>query len=286
MKKEAQLPPTERIEKIVAEIKKRTKKDAYKLIINPQLTPTVFDSKFGGLPYWDMSKPYPTSPDGKKMILLAQINFDKSDVKEPLPQSGMLQFFIAPDDVYGMNFDMPDAQDTFRVVYHKDIDTTVTAEQIRALGVSDASSDTDEYEYTPICQEVAVDIQDTISYMSASSYEFEDIVKSIAQDLYGDYKCKTYYDFLTKEENDYLFEEIDTIGHNMLGYPFFTQDDPRYNEEYRKYDTVLLQIDSEMADKGKDYVLWGDCGVCNFFISQEDLKNGDFSKVLYNWDCC
>ncbi len=284
--KKIPIPPTERIEKIVEKIKKRTQKYAYELIINPKRTPTIFDSKFGGLPYWDMSKTYPTSNNGEKMILLAQINFDKSNVKAPLPQTGMLQFFIALNDVYGMDFDTPDVQNTFRVVYHKNIDITVTAEQVLALGVSDAASDTDENEYTPICQEVAVDIKDKISYMSPSSYEFEDIFKSIVQDIYGDYKCKTYYDFLTKKEHDYLFDEIDTIGHNMFGYPFFTQDDPRrYNEEYQKYDTVLLQIDSEMGDNGKDYVLWGDCGVCNFFISQKDLENSDFSKVLYNWDC-
>jgi len=31
--------------------------------------------------------------------------------------------------------------------------------------------------------------------------------------------------------------------------------------------------------------MWGDCGVGNFFINIEDLKNLDFSDVLYNWDC-
>lgn len=33
-------------------------------------------------------------------------------------------------------------------------------------------------------------------------------------------------------------------------------------------------------------IMWGDCGVANFFIHPDDLKNKDFSKVLYNWDCC
>ena len=35
-----------------------------------------------------------------------------------------------------------------------------------------------------------------------------------------------------------------------------------------------------------DEIIWGDCGVANFFINQKDLENCDFSKVLYNWDCC
>ena len=32
-------------------------------------------------------------------------------------------------------------------------------------------------------------------------------------------------------------------------------------------------------------IMWGDVGVANFFIRLEDLKNRDFSNVLYNWDC-
>lgn len=69
-------------------------------------------------------------------------------------------------------------------------------------------------------------------------------------------------------------------GHKLLGYPSFTQSDPRY-DTYAKYDTLLLQIDSDGDD-----IMWGDCGVANFFINKEDLKNKDFSKILYNWDCC
>ena len=68
---------------------------------------------------------------------------------------------------------------------------------------------------------------------------------------------------------------------NVLGYPYFTQSDPR-NDNY--YDTVLLQLDS-ISDEDEDILLWGDVGIGNFFINWEDLKRRDFSKVLYNWDC-
>jgi uncharacterized protein YwqG len=33
-------------------------------------------------------------------------------------------------------------------------------------------------------------------------------------------------------------------------------------------------------------IMWGDVGVGNFFIDYNDLLKKDFSKVLYNWDCC
>ncbi|SUC47704.1 Domain of uncharacterised function (DUF1963) [Providencia stuartii] len=70
-------------------------------------------------------------------------------------------------------------------------------------------------------------------------------------------------------------------GHRIGGYPFFTQTDPReYRKEIQDY-VLLLQIDSDYETG----ILWGDIGVGNFFIHPEDLKNKDFSKVVYNWDC-
>ena len=68
----------------------------------------------------------------------------------------------------------------------------------------------------------------------------------------------------------------------MLGYPFFVQFDPRKSAKY--YDTVLLQIHSEMTDD-EDYMCWADGGVANFFINSEALAQRDFSKVFYCWDC-
>lgn len=38
--------------------------------------------------------------------------------------------------------------------------------------------------------------------------------------------------------------------------------------------------------RGYSIMLWGDCGVANFFINGAKLKQHDFSDVLYNWDCC
>ena len=67
----------------------------------------------------------------------------------------------------------------------------------------------------------------------------------------------------------------------MLGYSYFTQEDPRYNKKYIDYDTLLLQIDSE-----GEFVMWGDAGIGNFFIPKKSLIEKDFNNFLYNWDCC
>ena len=84
---------------------------------------------------------------------------------------------------------------------------------------------------------------------------------------------------LTSESYDGICALLRHDGSKMLGYPTFTQWDPRHEND--GFDTLLLQIDSNM----KQHIMWGDCGVANFFISSESLKRCDFSHVLYNWDC-
>jgi uncharacterized protein YwqG len=51
--------------------------------------------------------------------------------------------------------------------------------------------------------------------------------------------------------------------------------------KYKQF-RLLFQMDTD-DEVG---IMWGDSGVANFFIIEEDLKNKDFSRVLYNWDCC
>ena len=90
------------------------------------------------------------------------------------------------------------------------------------------------------------------------------------------------FDILTREDYDYLDNELSCYGHNMLGAPYFVQYDLRENPKY--YDTVLLQLHSELGAED-DYMCWGDGGVANFFINSEALARRDFSRVLYCWDC-
>ena len=247
--------PTERIAKMVEEIKRRTGQQAYALTVQPDRVPTLFDSKFGGLPYWDLQKPYPTDSRGEKLLLLAQINFDDAETESPLPQTGMLQFFIAPDDLCGLDFEAP---------------------AVRALGIP---QETGEEGYTPVCREAAVSVCREMCYMSPDSYLFDPLFRTIMQETFGEEIGEvSSYTILNGTERHYLYDALEVTGHRMLGYPFFTQSDPRaFTEPYQRYDTQLFQM---------DYVLWGDCGVGNFFIARADLEKRDFSSVLYNWDCC
>ena len=68
------------------------------------------------------------------------------------------------------------------------------------------------------------------------------------------------------------------MGNKLLGYPFFTQYDPR--DTKTKYNTLLFQLDSDNKN-----IMWGDFGVGNFFINNKDLENLNFSNVYFTWDC-
>lgn len=275
---------SERIRNIVSAIREKTAMSAYRLEIIEDSEPDIFDSKFGGVPYWDVRKDYPLDAQGRRMMLLAQINFTEAALKdERLPQRGMLQFFIASeDDVFGMDFEQPDSQKNFRVIFHEQIDLTVTKEQVMALDIP-VSTDTDTA-YSPVFVEAAVKIIETTAYMGPEDVMFDKTFRETVKEQTGeDIGSQSCYKYLDDEEYDYLYEILRSDGHRILGYPYFTQYDPR--ESVDVYDTLLLQIDSDMRES-RDYVLWGDCGVGNFFINGEALKKKDFSKVLYNWDCC
>ena len=279
---------TENAKKIIDQIKADTAVEAYRLTIQREAVPGLLDSKFGGTAYWNPRLPYPTDPDGVPMQLLAQINFDQFPAEAPLPSKGMLQFFIARDDVFGMDFDQPDVQKGFRVVYHPEIDPDVTMEQVAALEQAAFPPDSEREEdcfYTPVEKEAAIAVQKTTAYMGPYDFRFDQVFRRAAKKALGEDlpEKQSYYDFLQSPDRKALWEQLDNAGHWLLGYPYFTQGDPRWPDS--TYDTLLFQMDSDMEGK-LDYVLWGDCGVGNFFISREALRRLDFSRTGYNWDCC
>ena len=275
----------ERSRQILDEIKRRTSTTAYQLEFDTESAPTIFDSKVGGLPYWDPAKTYPTDSNGKPMLLLAQINFDQDKAESPLPQSGMLQFFIGGEEMYGLglDFDHPTEQKDWRIVYHEKIDTNMNAELVEGLGIP---TDTENQEYcSPVLKSCVFHLVKKETWItSMHSDAFDTLTLELAEELFGETEAD-YGSDVFGDEQFTLIEEEDSHNKNsqLLGHPYFTQEDVR--EEGSRYDTLLFQLDSETVDKEK-ITMWGDCGVGNFFINAEDLKRLDFSNVLYNWDCC
>lgn len=225
-----------------------------------------FDSKFGGHPYWPASRPFPVDSFGNYMYPLAQLNFSQMPHLEGYPDKGILQFYIAADDMYGLNFDNPTEQTNFWVVYFEDT-TEPPLENFRFLDEQKRESD------LPLKKQMQLSFRLDTDYFSYSDVRLpEERMDEVMSDLSPG---KEY-----QMMEDELSEAFPDNGHKIGGYAYFTQTDPREDHAGTSDWLLLLQIDSQGND-----ICWGDYGVGNFFIHPDDLRRKDFSKVLYNWDC-
>ncbi|MCY6957992.1 YwqG family protein [Clostridium brassicae] len=222
-----------------------------------------WESKIGGNPYLEIGMEYPKTLKGEQLRLLAQINFEEVPHIEPFPTKGILQVFIFPDDLYGADFDNPCKQDTFRIIYLPEV------KKDEKLLVTDFSflKELEEEWYLPFEKEGKMYFSKEYMPVQGYTYEFEALYKDI---------------HFTDEDMENYIDELNYSCCRIGGYPEFTQSDPREgNKELSLFDTLLLQLDCESECD----LMFGDSGIANFFIKEEDLRNLDFSNVLYNWDC-
>ena len=240
----------------------------------PEFGLSITDSKFGGEPYLPTGTDYPSDADGQPLFLLAQINCADLPSMEgtplggtPLsdfPRQGMLQFYIADDDLYGMDTDNPTEPGYFQVRYFPQVDPNNCIKDFSFLP---------EFEDMPLEETYALTFKKAEAPVSLQDWHFDQML---------DESPYTFFDQFGGE-SDLMKRTYNRLaqggGHKMGGYAHFTQEDPRFREKEYKDAILLLQIDSD--DIG---ICWGDMGIANFFILPEDLKKRDFSRVLYNWD--
>ncbi|BFM10982.1 YwqG family protein [Simiduia litorea] len=229
-------------------------------------------SKFGGSPYWPKDRAYPVDKGGKPLNFIAQINF--SEVPAGLdswPKRGLLQFFIANDDLYGLEFlDETNTLDSylnskknFAVVYHAELDGSVMAFEPPLMA-------TEAEALSPYRGESAITFSLTNDLASPMDHRFETIVKPFGP--------------LNDELEAYAYDAlIKSPDHKMGGYASFTQEDPRGYYAPDGNWLLLFQMDTDANEKID--IMWGDVGIGNFFIRESDLRNLNFDQVWYNWDC-
>lgn len=234
--------------------------------------PGIFDSKIGGAYYIPEDENAPVDQKtGNPLYLLAQINFGQFKVPEPFPDKGLLQFFVTgDDDMYGLDLNDRLPQKSWAIRYYEELPEQILDENICTLT---ADQDT----ILPVYEEYKLKPHKGKHSITMTDYRFDSILCSACEkelkvnqhsalDLNNDlYRC--------------LEEKIATYPCQIGGYPSFMQADPRVEFEVNRPDLLLFQLDSAEG------VVWGDYGIGNFFINEEDLKNRDFSKVLYEWAC-
>uniref|UniRef100_UPI00260E7F1B YwqG family protein n=1 Tax=Fusobacterium sp. TaxID=68766 RepID=UPI00260E7F1B len=275
------------IKKIVLDILEKNKKSMIKIKVSDD-KPNLFQSKFGGLPYLPKDKEVPRDKEDRQYTLLAQINIEELPENNIYPmKKGILQFWILNDDVFGLDFDNP-LGNGYKVVYYDEIDKNVTEEEV----LEKYKPYEEDENYFPIDGEFSLKFELKDGYFSESNDDFNEIIDKEIEKFYLEnrekykeilkvYNDKNDFDFWEVldilEEDKEIEEKLFEAGHKIGGYPNFTQND------INRHDILLLQIDSEGTDEHE--IMWGDCGIANFFIREKDLKELNFDEVIYNWDC-
>ena len=259
-------------------------------------------SKFGGRPYLPAGESAPTNEKGEPLGMIAQVNCADLPENDIYPATGMLQFWINPNDeecLWGYDYENPLSQKNHRVVYYE------------TLGEPNPDApfpnvDWDEGGW-PIggfdCESGPLEIEYGMTFevreqgVTASGYDYYDV--------FGAKWDETYPDELLPEahENPYKnqprrealyeltepFESEEEYSH-VGGYPFFVQNDPRDEfKELRGHTVNLLTIVSESENEENEdeeiEIMWGDAGAANWLITPEALAARDFSQVVFEWAC-
>lgn len=238
---------------------------------HPEKPTLPWQSKFGGTPYWPKGMEYPRTPDGAPMYMLAQLNLARMPALPGYPASGLLQFFIADDEGMGLKFSQG-LEETIRsnsdgsssrVIYHREI---VEDTEYLERDLPQAS----EAEVMPLANEYALSFTREEQLPLHTDHRFGQAAAALGQ--------------IHDDVMEQLWEASEETTQTRLGgYAYFTQDDPRYALEAGEW-LLLFQMDTDDTD-GID-IMWGDCGVGNWFIHRDDLAKQDFSRAWFNWDCC
>lgn len=233
----------------------------------------LFDSKIGGAYYVPGKAEIPVDEiSGTPLFLLVQINFAQMKPPAPFPEKGLLQILITgDDDLYGMDFDHPTLQERWAIRYYEEIPESYAPENVCTPVIG-------EHNILPFANEYKLKPHKAKQIMSMMDYRFD---HTFVENC-GKYMKMNQHSVNDLDEEVYnrLSDKIETFSCQIGGYPTFTQYDPRENMTDEIPQLLLFQLDTV------EDIMWGDSGVGNFFISEEDLKNRDFSNVLYNWDCC
>lgn len=231
--------------------------------------PSPAGSRIGGPVWLPEGESWPLDAQGKRMTFLAQIDFAGMPALPDYPTSGVLQFFIGRDDLYGANFEEPQ-QGAFRVIYRE---STNGAGRMETGPVTEGQRFVDDF--SPLEPEfaqrgMALSAQPIMHKPSVDSWQFGEQLGHELDDAGHD----AIYDHINASEDGLAG------GWRVGGHPGYTQSDWRYDDKFRDVDRVLLQL---WTSDG--VLMWGDSGQGQFMIRREDLLKRDFSKTFYQWDC-
>lgn len=249
------------------------------LIADKTLPPDApLASRVGGRPFWPAGEPWPTRADGTPLHFLAQVHFADAPRLDPFPTEGLLQFFVdGHDDVYGVNYDNPLAG-AYAVVYRPD-----PTPSDDAGAFPDGAGPIEAAPFTPVTAPCGLAFDRYREYVPMDDVHFEAYMDGFVDALWArDDAIDVEMDF-----NDAFSAHFVKVG----GYGSFVQDDPRRDDDFAVYDTLLFQLPSGSGPEGgslgpyERQIDWGGGGLAHFFIPADDLADRDFRRTAFHWAC-
>lgn len=246
---------------------------------------SVYSSKIGGIPYMPKDFEYPCRSDGTPLRLLCQLNFAKLPKLDNFPSDGILQIYISDTG----KLDLTDyiqttaEQDDFRVIYFEDI--------LRKESLLKTASEMPEFTscaFPAVRERVLVPMKPKPSIPSCLDFRFEDEVLEFAK-KYG--ICSKNAQTVNDIPNDAcepLYHRFSYPGFTGIGGAgSFISGDPRaaYYGEYRDCLCCLFRLADIEETCPEDHEIYAKAdGVFQFFVSYDDLRKKDFSRVLFDCD--
>ena len=252
------------IDKIMELYKEKMKKECYRIEIEDDVIPGIMDDKIGGIPYLPIGEDYPVDKNNNPMILLIQINLENIEL-DNYPQEGILEIFIDKECSWPCDY---------KIRYYKDI-TNYRDDLIEI--------DSENYIYD---KPLKIRLIKDIEHMPLSDYRFSSVMGEVIKEIAG-VEVNNYSEvenFFEKNGYDMYDElyKINIFPGNLSGYADFTQTDPRPIKNEEDKVECLVKIDSNLGHG----IMIGDSGIIFSFISKEEIKSGNFSNAIVDWDCC
>ena len=281
---------TEKIKKFIEEFKKLENRETIKINLISETKTPLTSSNVAGWFYLPKTSTIPTTSKGEQLMYLAQINCEEFPENSIYPSKGIMQFWIFGGDYnLGSDYTKPTSDSKKRVIYYPEVEEHFTEEELSEMYKPEEDKKEGEL-ITPINDGVpfAMSFEKTSQWPLPNDFRFEEIFNEKLNEHIEETKAEEGFESydIGEEESYDIIEELDIPNHTQIGgYGHFTQEDPRMYDDFEDYTELLFQLDSEFGTDDY-YILWGDCGVGNFFAKKEQLRNLDFAECLYSWDCC
>ena len=281
---------TEKIKKFIEEFKKLENRETIKINLISETKTPLTSSNVAGWFYLPKTSTIPTTSKGEQLMYLAQINCEELPENSIYPSKGIMQFWIFGGDYnLGNDYTKPTSDSKKRVIYYPEIEEHFTEVELSEMYKPEEDKKEGEL-ITPINDGApfAMSFEKTSQWPLPNDFRFEEIFNEKLNEHIEETKAEEGFESydIGEEESYDIIEDLDIPNHTQIvGYGHFTQEDPRMYDDFEDYTELLFQLDSEFGTDDY-YILWGDCGVGNFFAKKEQLRNLDFAECLYSWDCC